>query len=216
MLDTFFGKKVNQSQIYIDNGNRIAVTNVFVAPCTVVQLKKGDKDGYWALQVGIDQRVSRNITLPLKGHLKKTGQGNYLPRFLREIRLRTWHGEENFPYKLGEQIGIEKVLQIGDLVKVTGTSKSKGFQGGVKRYGFKGGPRTHGQSDRERAPGSIGQTTTPGRVYKGKRMAGRMGGGNVTTIGLKVVQIDTEKHLLTLKGLIPGRVTGLIKIQKQS
>lgn len=109
---------------------------------------------------------------------------------------------------------LDEILQIGDKVKVTGLSKGKGFAGVVKRWRFAGGPRTHGQSDRERAPGSIGQTTTPGRVYKGKRMAGRMGGDRITIRGLKIVAIDNEQKILTIKGLIPGNKKGKVTIVK--
>ena len=109
---------------------------------------------------------------------------------------------------------LDEILQIGDKVKVTGLSKGKGFAGVVKRWRFAGGPRTHGQSDRERAPGSIGQTTTPGRVYKGKRMAGRMGGDRITVRGLKIVAIDNEQKILTIKGLIPGNKKGKVTIVK--
>ncbi len=115
---------------------------------------------------------------------------------------------------IDSQEKLEEVLQVGDKLKVTGLSKGKGFAGVVKRWRFAGGPRTHGQSDRERAPGSIGQTTTPGRVYKGKRMAGRMGGDRITIRGLKVVAIDNEQKILTIKGLIPGNKKGKVTIIK--
>lgn len=215
MLNTFFGKKLGQTQVFTDSGQRIAVTQVMATPCTVVQAKIDSKDGYLALQLGIDQKINQNITKPLKGHIKKTGQGNYLPRFLREIRLDTSADTKSTAFKAGDQITVDQVFQAGDMVKVTGISKAKGFQGGVRRHGFKGGPRTHGQSDRERAPGSIGQTTTPGRVYKGKRMAGRMGGKQITIRGLKIVKMDSASQLLSLKGLVPGLINGLIKIEKQ-
>lgn len=214
MLDTFFGKKINQAREFTPEGIRMAVTYVKVAPCTVIQIKTPSTDGYWALQLGIDHKINTKVTKPLQGHLKKTGQGNFLPRFLREVRLQE-DAEKELPYKIGDTLSVDSVFQVGDNVKVTGISKAKGFQGGVKRHNFKGGPRTHGQSDRERAPGSIGQTTTPGRVYKGKRMAGHMGGEQITIKGLKVLHLDKEKQLLTIKGLIPGIKTGLVTIQKQ-
>jgi large subunit ribosomal protein L3 len=117
--------------------------------------------------------------------------------------------------KIGDTIQPEKVFQVGDRVKVTGISKAKGFAGGVKRHGFAGGPRTHGQSDRERAPGSIGQTTTPGRVYKGKRMAGRMGGVTKTVRGLTIFAIDNQKNMIRVKGLIPGNINSPVLIEKE-
>ena len=122
---------------------------------------------------------------------------------------------ENDDAENGKREALLPKLAVGDKVTVTGTSKGKGFAGVVKRHGFSGGPRTHGQSDRERSPGSIGQTTTPGRVYRGKRMAGRMGNDRVTLRKLEVIAIDGEKNLLTLKGLVPGGANGLLLISKE-
>ncbi len=211
MLNVFYGKKLRQTQEFTESGKRIPVTEVETQPLTVVQIKNSQKEGYWALQVGFDHKTAKRTTKPLKGHLKKTGQGNFLPRFLREIRL-SQEGE----FKVGDKITADQVFASGDLVKVTGVSKAKGFQGGVKRHGFKGGPRTHGQSDRERAPGSIGQTTTPGRVYKGKRMAGHMGNAQITVSGLKIVRVDLEKQRVYVAGLIPGGKNTVVTIQKES
>ena len=119
------------------------------------------------------------------------------------------------PFKLGDVVKVDQVLKEGDTVKVTGISKAKGFAGVVKRHHFAGGPRTHGQSDRERAPGSIGQTTTPGRVYKGKRMAGRMGGRKVTVTGLKVMGVDAQKNLVVVSGLVPGLINSYLTLTRQ-
>ena len=215
MLNTFLGKKIRQTQIFDVNGKRLPVTEISVDPGVVVQIKTRKIDGYWGIQLGFDNRQTKNITKPLLGHFKKTGQGKFLPRFLREVRMSEEDlVEGNLPYKIGDQVTCENVLKIGDKIDVIGISKGKGFQGGVKRHHFAGGSRTHGQSDRERAPGSIGQTTTPGRVYKGKRMAGRMGGDQATVSGLKVVDIDVEKHILKVSGLIPGRKNNLVVINK--
>src|SRR5207247_7959997 len=134
------------------------------------------------------------------------------PYFLAEVRFPADAKVEALP-KAGDMIQVTSVFEPGDIIDVTGISKGKGFAGGVKRHHFKGGPRTHGQSDRERAPGSIGQTTTPGRVYRGKRMAGRMGNDRVTVRGLEVVAIDSEKHMLTIKGLVPGAIKELLVTQ---
>lgn len=215
MLNAVLGKKLHQTQVFSDAGLRLAVTEIKVPPSIVTQIKTQPRDGYWAVQLGFDNRTQKNITKPLLGHLKKTGTGNYLPRFLREIKVANTGDEANIPYKVGDQINVAQILKVGDRVKVTGTSKAKGFQGGVKRHGFSGGPRTHGQSDRERAPGSIGQTTTPGRVYKGKRMAGRMGNWRTTVSGLQVVAIDAENQILRVSGLVPGRNQSLLLITKQ-
>ena len=160
-------------------------------------------------QVGIEKRRPATISQAIIGHLKKAGLDKNPPRFLREVRV-TDLGD----LKPGSEIKADDVFKEGDKVAITGISKGKGFAGVVKRHHFKGGPRTHGQSDRERAPGSIGQTTTPGRVYKGKRMAGRMGQDKVTLKNLKVVSIDTEKNILIVSGLVPGGRNSLLMIKK--
>lgn len=211
MLHAIIGKKIKQTQMYTSEGVRIPVTQVLAGPCTITQIKTVDTDGYWAVQLGFDLSPKK-VTKAQAGHFKKTGQGNIRPRFLQEVRFAK---EDELTEKVGDQVNVDQVLKVGDKIKVSGISKSKGFQGGVKRHGFSGGPRTHGQSDRERAPGSIGQTTTPGRVYKGKRMAGRMGGELVSIQGLKVVAIDPTSQVVTVKGLIPGNRNRYVVITKQ-
>ena len=195
-----------------EEGVRIPVTHIAVAPAVVAQVKSMEKDGYVALQLGFGKAL-RNITKPLIGHLKQTGKDQKdLPRFLREVSYTATDGES---IAAGSTIAVDTVFAVGDTVAVTGTSKGKGFAGVVKRHGFHGGPKTHGQSDRHRAPGSIGAGTTPGRVYKGKRMAGRMGSETITTQGLKVIAVDPEKHIVIIKGLIPGNVGGFVQISKK-
>jgi large subunit ribosomal protein L3 len=213
MLNALLGTKSIQTQTFDEKGNRLPVTDIVTGPI-VVQVKTADKDGYWAVQLGLGIRRTKNTSKPLLGHLKKTGKGNQLPRFLREIKF-DGKDEDVKKLKIGDMIVADQVFQIGDKVKVTGISKAKGFAGGVKRHGFAGGPRTHGQSDRERAPGSIGQTTTPGRVYKGKRMAGRMGGVTKTVKGLKIFAIDNQKNLIRVKGLIPGNMNSPVLVEKE-
>lgn len=199
MLRGLLGTKIGQSRVFTEDGQSHAVTLITAGPCWVTQVKTGDKDGYSAVQLGFG-----------KAGIKKT------PRFLVEVQNKGEEEPAEEKLKVGEEIRVEQVFKVGDKVKVSGVSKGKGFAGVVKRWGFKGGPRTHGQSDRERAPGSIGQTTTPGRVFKGKKMAGRMGGDKKTVRGLKVMQIDKEKNLLVLSGLIPGAKGGLVKIYNES
>lgn len=190
------------------------VTLIKAGPCFVVQVKTKDRDGYWSIQLGFDQRKEKSTTRPILGHLKKAGLKK-IPRFLREIRIKKEQKtDRKQQLKMGDIVKVSDVFKVGDKVSVTGISKGKGFAGVVKRWGFAGGPRTHGQSDRERAPGSIGQTTTPGRVFKGKKMAGRMGGKRVTVKGLKVLEVDKEKNLLVVKGLVPGPKGGLLTIKK--
>ncbi len=202
MIDTFYGNKITQSQSFTSDGRRIPVTKVKVTPNVVVTTSP-------VFQVGIGKRRPTTISQAIIGHLKKAGLDKNPPRFLREVRV-TDLGD----LKPGSEIKAGDVFKEGDKVAITGISKGKGFAGVVKRHHFKGGPRTHGQSDRERAPGSIGQTTTPGRVYKGKRMAGRMGQDKVTLKNLKVVSIDTDKNILIVSGLVPGGRNSLLMIKR--
>lgn len=204
-MQTLIGKKIEQTQKFLTDGTRVPVTVIAVTPNTVVQIKTPEKDGYSAVQLGFGAR--KKTTKPLKGHIAAAKLTNS-PVVLREVVLTN---DEQAP-EVGSAVVASDVLKAGDIIKVTGTGKGKGFAGGVKRYGFKGGPRTHGQSDRERAPGSIGQTTTPGRVYKGKRMAGHMGAHTVSVTNLVVVDVDGEKVLV--KGLVPGVMNALVYLEK--
>jgi len=206
MVSAILGTKIEQTQKFTEEGKRIPVTKIKAGPCVVVQVKTKEKDGYSALQIGVSEK--KKISKPLAGHLKKAGLKT-APLYLKEVKISP---EEEAKFKPGQEIKIEEVFKVGDKIKVTGWSKGKGFTGVVKRWGFKGGPRTHGQSDRERAPGSIGQTTTPGRVFKGKKMAGRAGGERVTISGLTVTGI--EGNTLEVKGLVPGPKNGFLIIQK--
>ncbi|MBI4080209.1 MAG: 50S ribosomal protein L3 [Candidatus Levybacteria bacterium] len=205
MVQILVGKKIDQTQMFLTDGTRLPVTKIDATGNVVVQIKSQDKDGYTAYQVGFG--FKKKPTKALIGHLKKANlQETSSPAFFHEIPIT---GEE---LKAGDTIVVAAVFKPGDIVKVTGTSKGKGFAGGVKRHQFKGGPRTHGQSDRERAPGSIGQTTTPGRVYKGKRMAGHMGHEKVTITNLCV--LDVVENMLLVKGLIPGIRNSIVYIEK--
>ena len=168
MLNTILGSKLNMSQMFID-GHRIPVTNILAGPCIVTAIKTKERDGYLAIQIGFAEKRTKKLTRSMQGHLRGVSKNLTSPRFLIEIP-----SQEKPEVKIGDQYKASDIFSLGDTVSVSGISKGKGFAGVVKRYHFKGGPRTHGQSDRERAPGSIGQTTTPGRVFKGKRMAGRM------------------------------------------
>lgn len=212
MLKAILGSKINQTQDFDGEGNRLTVTNILAGPCVVVGLRTKNKDGFNAVQLGFGLRRITLINKPQRGVFQKAGIEKLAPRFLREIRID--ESESTGELKIGDKICVTDVFREGEVIEVTGTSKGKGFAGVVKRHHFKGGPRTHGQSDRERAPGSIGQTTTPGRVYKGKRMAGRMGNQRVTVKNLKVVKIDAEKNTLTVSGLVPGGRNALLVIKK--
>jgi len=204
MISGIIGKKLNQSQGFLEDGRVVPFTRVVVSPNVVTQIKTIDSDGYMAVQLGIEDK--KKATKGELGHSKKAGLEK-APRFLREIRL-----SEAVSITPGTKISLTDVLKPGDIIDVSGISKGKGFAGGVKRYHFKGGPRTHGQSDRERAPGSIGQTTTPGRVYKGKRMAGKMGFETKTVKNLIVLSVEGDTVLI--KGQIPGYKGALVTIEK--
>jgi large subunit ribosomal protein L3 len=208
MIRAILGTKLVQTQTFTDEGRRIPVTTIQAGPCWVTHIDSGS--GYTNVQLAFGNR--KNITKAIAGHMKKAGVDTH-PRFLRSVRLKD--SEDLGELKVGSQVGAADVFAAGDAIRVTGTSKGKGFAGVVKRHHFAGGPRTHGQSDRERAPGSIGQTTTPGRVYRGKRMAGRMGSDRVTVRGLRVVAVDPASNVLTVKGLVPGGVNGLLIVEKE-
>lgn len=208
MINTILGSKGKMSQVFVQ-GRRVPVTKLELGPCIVTQIRSEDKDGYWAVQLGFGQRKTKNISRALQGHMKGAIQNNKAPRFLSEVAL-----SEKPDLNVGDTIKASDIFSIGDYIAVTGTSKGKGFAGVVKRWGFHGGPRTHGQSDRERAPGSIGQGTTPGRVYKGKKMAGRMGNDTVTFKNLQVISINPETNEVEVSGPVPGFTGGLIRVKK--
>ncbi len=205
-MQSLIGVKKVQSQRFLENGMRIPVTLIDVKDNWVMSVKTNDRDHYQAVQLGYG--IKKNANKALLGHAKGAKR-EQAPKFLKEIRIID---DSPLP-EIGTSLNPQEVFQPGDLVDVTGISKGKGFAGGVKRYGFRGGPKTHGQSDRHRAPGSIGQGTTPGRVYKGKRMAGNMGNDTVTIRGLRIIDI-TNDGVLVIKGLVPGVINALIKIDK--
>lgn len=207
MINAILGKKIEQTQRFLQDGTRVPVTVVATGGNVLTQIKKTDKEGYDGVQLGFG--IKKRTTKPMEGHSNKAGI-KHIPRFFREIRVRDV--ETLSDLSLGAAVKASVIFRPGDIVQATGVSKGKGFAGVVKRHHFKGGPRTHGQSDRERAPGSIGQTTTPGRVYRGKRMAGRMGNARVTIKNLQV--IDVLDDTLFIKGLLPGGVNSLVMIKK--
>ena len=195
------------TQAYDQDDNLVPITVVQAGPCPVVQVKDDGSDGYRALKLGFGATSERRLTRPHLGVLKKSGAGPH--RILKEFRVA-----DASEYEVG-QVLDSGIFVPGEYVSVTGRTKGKGFQGGVKRHHFKGGPKTHGQSDRHRAPGSIGQSSDPSRVFKGMRMAGHMGHRRETVKGLMVVRVDRERNLLLLKGAVPGPNGGILKVQKQ-
>ncbi|MBN1566134.1 MAG: 50S ribosomal protein L3 [Anaerolineae bacterium] len=205
------GKKVGMTQIFDENGQVIPVTVIQAGPCYVTQIRTEDKEGYTAVQLGFEElSPKRNgnsrLTKPKRGHLQRGTLDMPDLRYLREFRVKAIDVEEG-------QVLKADIFQEGDRVDVVGTSKGRGFAGTVKRHNFNRGPKTHGQSDRERAPGSIGATSTPGRVFKGMRMAGRMGGDRVTVQNLEVVVVDADKNLLAVRGSVPGAKGGILLIK---
>lgn len=204
-MDGLVGKKSYQTQVFLQDGTRVPLTAVVAKDLKVTQIKTQDKEGYNGLQLAMD--IKKKANKAITGHSKKAGLEN-AARFFKEIRL-----SDAVDIQPGTQLNPSDVFKPGDIVDVTGVSKGKGFAGVVKRHHFKGGPRTHGQSDRERAPGSIGQTTTPGRVYRGKRMAGRMGNEQATVKNLIVLEV-TNDGVILIKGLVPGPLNNLVVVKK--
>jgi len=205
-VKAILGKKAGMTQVFNENGEAIPVTVIEAGPCYVTQVKTLEKDGYDAVQLGFEEVKPQRLSGGERGHLKRSK----LPalRNLREFLLRPDEEIEE-----GQRILVD-VFEVGDQVDVVGFSKGRGFAGAVKRYGFRGGPKTHGQSDRHRAPGSIGATADPGRVWKGKRMPGRMGGARVTAQNLRVEVVDPERNLLAVRGSVPGAKGGLLMIKQ--
>ena len=202
------GKKLDMTQVWLRD-KVTAVTRVQAGPCPVVQLKSEAKDGYAAVQLGFGQRKEKNIRKPQLGHVAKLkAQNSKLKtnlRYLREFR------DEAKGLKIGDIVDVS-TFKVGDVVKVTGTSKGKGFQGVVKRHGFSGQDKTHGNKDQLRMPGSIG-ATGPQHVFKGVRMPGRMGDERVTTANLKIAQVDKDNNILYISGAVPGARNGLVLIE---
>lgn len=199
------GRKIGMTQIFDDDGLSVPVTVVEAGPCYVVQVKTQEKDGYDAVQLGFGAEKEKNATNPVKGHYAKAG-----------VTVRKYLKEFDFSDVESPEVGTEikaDIFKPGEEVKVSGISKGKGFQGTVKRHGFGGGPQTHGQSDRLRAPGSLGQSSYPSRVFKGYKMAGRMGTDRITLKNRTIVRVDAENNLIFIKGPLPGTKNSLIEIR---
>jgi len=197
------GKKLGMTQVFDpETGAMTAVTVVEAGPCPVIQVKTVDTDGYDAVQLAFEEVLERKISKPELGHLAKAEAGPH--RHLVEMRGPS-------PLAVGETVTVE-AFEPGEAVKVTGISVGKGFQGTIKRHNFTRGPVSHG-SHNVRAPGSIGASATPSRVFKGKKMPGRMGGNRVTQLGLVVHEVDTERNLLLIRGSIPGSASGIVEIR---
>lgn len=208
-MSSLIGKKLGMTRLFNESGESVVVTILEAGPCYVTEIKSKEKHGYDAIQLGFEVKREKLMSKPLIGHFK---QANVKPlRMLKEFK----NFDLDSDLKPGDEIKVD-IFSAGDRVKVTGISKGKGFAGVVKRHHFAGGPKSHGQSDRHRAPGSLGQSSYPSRVYKGLRMAGRMGGSKATMKNLKVIKVDPEKNLLIVKGAIPGHIKSYVFITKQA
>ena len=198
------GVKLGMTQIFDESGLAIPVTVIKAGPCVITQLKTQKKEGYEAIQIGYSQTSQHKLSKPQLGHLEKSD----LPplKYLREYRVDSIES-----YSINQKITVDS-FEVGQSVAVSGRSIGKGFQGTVKRYNFTRGPMTHG-SKNHRAPGSIGQGSSPGKVHKGKKMAGRLGGGQSTVKNLKVIHINNANNLLVVQGAVPGKTGNLLSIQ---
>ncbi|KPJ60964.1 MAG: 50S ribosomal protein L3 [Latescibacteria bacterium DG_63] len=199
------GKKLGMTQIFDDSGNAIPVSVIQAGPCTVVQKKTTDKEGYDAIQLGFQDMREKRVSRPLLGHFKNAGISP--KRVLREFKVT-----DTAQFEVGSKTTIG-IFEVGSIVDVTGTSRGKGFQGVVKRWGFSGGNETHGCTT-HRLPGSIGMSAYPSRVLKNRKLPGRMGGVRVTVKNLTVVGVDKERHLLLVKGGVPGAPNSYVEVKK--
>jgi len=202
------GKKLGMTNIYTADGQRIVSTAIQVGPCKVTAVKTVEKNGYSALQLGFQEKKEKSFSKPQIGHFKKNNLQCYA--FLKEFAFPSVES-----YKVGDDLNVSLFVE-GELIKVRGVSKGKGFQGVMKRHGFRGvGGTTHGQSDRLRAPGSIGSSSYPSRVFKGMKMAGRMGNDSVTVSNLKVLKVNSEQNVIFVKGCIPGSINSIVELYKK-
>jgi large subunit ribosomal protein L3 len=200
------GKKIGMTSVFSQDGKQTACTIIEAGPCTVTQVKSADSDGYAALQLAFGEKKEKHATQAEINHFTKAQTGP--KKFVKEFR------NYSIPKTLGEMVTVD-IFSEGESVEVVGTTKGKGFQGVVKRHGFSGvGEASHGQHDRSRAPGSIGGSSYPSRVFKGMRMAGRMGGDRVKMKGLKIVKIFPEKNYILISGSVPGHNGSIVLIQK--
>jgi large subunit ribosomal protein L3 len=206
IMSGLIGKKIGMTSIFDENGKNMPCTVIQAGPCVVTQVRTEEKDGYEAVQLGFDDKTEKSATKAEFGHAKKAGTS-----VKRKVAEFQGFDEE---YKLGDTITVEH-FEAGEFVDVTGTSKGKGFQGVVKRHGFGGvGQATHGQHNRLRAPGSIGAASYPARVFKGMRMAGRMGTDTVKVQNLRVLKVVADQNLIVVKGCVPGHKNAYVKIEK--
>ncbi len=208
-MAAIIGRKVGMTQIFAEDGARVPLTVIEAGPCPVVQVKTDERDGYSAVQLGFGAAKAKHINTPEQGHLEKAGAP--LMRHLHEFSPEDLGLEEGEELSEGQLVTVDRFVP-GSYVKVTGTSKGKGFAGTIKRHNFASGPKSHG-SHNVRRPGSIGAAAYPARVFKGIRMAGHMGARQVTQRGLQVVDRDPERNILLVKGAVPGAVGSIVYVR---
>ncbi len=206
-MSGIIGKKIGMTSLFDENGKNLPCTVIQAGPCKVLQVKTEETDGYKSVQLGYDDKSEKNVSKAMQGHFKKAGSQP-------KRKIVEFYHEFVDTLSIGDEVNVD-LFKEGEFVDVTGTSKGKGFQGVVKRHGFGGvGQATHGQHNRLRAPGSIGAGSDPSRVFKGMRMAGRMGGDQVTVQNLKVLKVDEEKNLIVVKGAVPGAKNSYVILRK--
>ena len=204
-IQGLLGRKIGMTTVFNDDGTAEAVTAIETGPCVVTQVKTEARDGYEAVQIGFG--TARKLNSPEAGHQSRSGG--------RFSHLQEFGVGDLAEFEVGQELKTD-IFEVGETVKVIGTSKGRGFSGVVRRWGFRGGPKTHGQSDRHRSPGSIGAGTSPGRVWPGTKMAGHYGVDRITVKGLKVVATYVDKNVMLVRGSIPGASNGIVRIEKQS
>ena len=200
------GRKLGMTQVYTEQGVLEPVTVVVAGPCTVVQARTGDRDGYAAVQLGFGEKKAQRATKAYRNHCAKAGHGVFA--ILKEFRI-----QDDASFELGQEVRVADIFKNGDKVDVTGTTKGRGYAGVIKRHGFSGFPGSHGTHEYFRHGGSIGNRSYPGRVFKGKRMAGHLGNDRVTTQNLTVIAVRADENILLIRGAVPGSRNGIILIR---
>jgi large subunit ribosomal protein L3 len=206
-VKAIIGEKLGMTQVFDDEARTIPVTVIKAGPCHVVQVKTPETDGYAAIQIAYRELPENRVTKPMAGHFKSAG----LPPHKHLVEIRV---DDPSAYEVGQEISIADVLEKGQKADVAGVTKGKGFQGVMKRHNFSGQGASHGAHRIHRAPGSIGACATPSRVFKGMKMAGRMGGEKQTMLNLEVVDVDPERNLLLLKGAVPGAKGAVVVVRE--
>jgi large subunit ribosomal protein L3 len=204
MIKGILGKKIGMTRLFRESGESVPITALEIGPCYIIQIKREEKEGYNAIQVGYQAKREQKVSKPLLGHFQAAGKGGF--RYLREIRV-----DEVDSFKLGQEITSE-IFTVGESITVRGLSKGRGFAGVVKRWGFSGGDTTHGCRS-HRVPGSMGASANPSRVMRGKKLPGRMGNQRIAVKNLKIVDVLKEQGLILVKGSVPGSRGGLVEVR---